>query len=466
VTRAATALDELLDRPAWAQRDALVAGEVGVVELVTATLDRIEAVDADLHSFTHVDRADALAEARRLDGFRRSGAAPGPLFGVSVSVKDLFHVARMPTTAGSLVFRDLVADEDSVHAARVRAAGAVVVGKTNTPEFGVFPRTVNRLQPETVNPWDRGRISGGSSGGSAASVAAGLTPIAVGSDAGGSVRIPAALCGVAGMLPSRGLVPRHGGVVGTLLFSTAGPVAADVRDLATLLQVLAGPLAADPFAWTTRPRDVLSALDAGLAGIRVQWLATTGVADVDPRVPGVAETAARELAAAEEAQLLPEPLELDAARWQEPFYAMMAADRYAAIGEPIFDDEERRAQLSEYGRTALERGRSVSGADYSRALAVRYAARAELVDLFTDRDLLLSPTTCVVAPRVSEDVRREPLIAFTNFCNLTGLPAATVPCGLVDGLPVGLQVIGRPGADGLVLRACRAFERLHPIERP
>jgi Asp-tRNA(Asn)/Glu-tRNA(Gln) amidotransferase A subunit family amidase len=458
--------DELLDAPAWRQREALLRGEVGVRELVAATLDRIGAVDADLHSFAHVDADAALAEADRLDRERGAGAEPGPLFGAAVSVKDLFHVAGMPTAAGSLVYRGTLAQEDSVHAARVRAAGAIVVGKTNTPEFGVFPRTVNRLQPETVNPWDRGRISGGSSGGSAASVAARLTPIAVGSDAGGSVRIPAALCGVAGMLPSRGLVPRHGGVVGTLLFSTAGPVAADVRDLATLLQVLAGPHPADPFAWTSRPPDLLRALDAGIADVRLQWLARTGVAEADSRVAGSARTAARELAAAEGAVLLPGAIELDAARWQEPFYAMMAADRYAAIGEAIDGDPGRRALLSDYGAAAFERARGVTGADYSRALAARYAARAEVLALFSACDLLVSPTTCVVAPRVTEEVRREPLIAFTNFCNLTGLPAATVPCGRVDGLPVGLQVIGPPGADALVLRACRAFERLHPVELP
>lgn len=458
-------LTDLLARPAWRQRAALIAREVSVLELVTATLDRIDHIDARMRSFVHVAHAAAAARARQLDSELAGGARPGPLFGVAVSVKDLFHVAGMPTTAGSLLFRDAVAEDDSVHAARLRLAGAVIVGKTNTPEFGVFPRTVNRLQPETLNPWDLERTPGGSSGGAGASVAAGLTPIAVGSDGGGSIRIPAALCGVAGMLPSRGLVPRHGGVGGTLLFSSAGPVAADIRDLASLLQVLAGPLDADPLAWTSPVPDFASELDRGVAGKRIRWLGSTGVAPVDPRVASVAEAAARSFEAG--AAIMDEtPVELDATPWQEGFYAIMNADRYATVGQRIYEDYATRALLSEYGEAAFARGRGVSGAQYSRALELRYAARRDLRQLFETTDLLLSPTTCVIAPRTSEEVRREPLIAFTNFCNLAGLPAATVPCGQVDGLPVGLHVVGRPGDDALVLRASRAFERLHPIVRP
>jgi Asp-tRNA(Asn)/Glu-tRNA(Gln) amidotransferase A subunit family amidase len=459
----AGAFGELLAGPAWRQREALLAGELSVVELVGATLDRIDVVDRDLHALVHTDREAALAAAARLDDERRRGAAPRMLFGTPVTLKDLFHVEGMPTTAGSLVYGRERERVDSIHAARLRAAGAVIVGKSNTPEFGVFPRTVNRVQAETVNPWDTGRTSGGSSGGAAASVAAGETPIAVGSDGGGSIRIPAALCGAAGMLPSRGLVPRHGGIGGTLLFSSAGPLATDVRDLAELLAVLAGPLEDDPLAWTAPPPELLAELDDGIAGIRVRRLAATGVADPDPDVAEAVAVSA-DLLVREAGLAEGEPAALDAARWQEHFYAIMSADRYASVGERIFASGERD-RLSKYGEEGLERGSRVTGAAYSRALETRFAARRELEQLFETTDLLLSPTTCVVAPRVDEPIERWPLVAFTNFCNFVGLPAATMPCGLVGGLPVGLQIVGRSGADALVLRACRAYERLRPIVR-
>lgn len=450
----------LLDAPAWRQRDAILAGDVSVSELVDATLARIDERDPDLRAFVHVAHDAARAAAREADAALRAGAEPGPLFGVSVSVKDLFHVAGMPTTAGSLLC-GAVAEEDSIHARRLRAAGAVIVGKTNTPEFGLFPRTINRVQPETVNPWDHARSPGGSSGGAAASVAAGMTPIALSSDGGGSTRIPAALCGLAGMMPTRGLVPRHGGIGGTLLFSSAGPTTADVRDMATMLQVLAGPFAGDPLALTAPPPDLLSGLDAGLDGVPMRWLGTTGVFEPGERLTAVVAEAARTLRVD-----LSDPAAIRADRWQEPFYAMMGADRYASVGTEAYDDEAARAKLSEYGLSHFARAREVTGVQYSRGLELRARARAEVLEAFGDAALLVSPTTSIVAPRTDEPIVRPPLIGFTNFCNYVGLPAATVPCGLLDGLPVGLQFIGRPGDDALVLRACRAWEREHAVVRP
>lgn len=438
--------------------------ELTAVELVQSALERIESTDALTRSFVHVDAEHALARAAELDMALSRGAEPGPLFGVPVSVKDLFHVAGMPTSAGSLLFKDVVATEDSIHASRLRVADAIIVGKTNTPEFGVYPRTVNLVQPETVNPWDLSRTSGGSSGGAAASVAAGLTAIAVGSDGGGSIRIPAALCGVSGLLPTRGLVPRHGGIGGTRLFSSVGPIATTARDLATLLQALAGPSRLDPLARADDPPDLLESLEAGVRGVTIAQLESTGVAEPDAGVLDAVTSGIDILVDAGASRR--RTVTLDAAAWQEGFYAMMAADRYATIGEQVCSDPAAEERLSDYGRQAFERGRAVTGAQYSRALEMRYAARQTVLDLFEAVDLLVSPTTSIVAPPTVEERDPGTLVGFTNFCNLVGAPAGTVPCGLVDGLPVGLQIVGRPGADALVLRALRAVERAVRLPRP
>ncbi|HEY4096488.1 MAG TPA: amidase family protein, partial [Baekduia sp.] len=160
------------------------------------------------------------------------------------------------------------------------------------------------------------------------------------------------------------------------------------------------------------------------------------------------------------------PTRIDAGAWQEAFYTMMGADRYASVGERLWSDPAAREQLSEYGHSHFQRAATFTGADYSRGLELRARARIQTLAAFGDAELLVSPTTAIVAPRTTDEIVRPPLIGFTNFCNYVGLPAATVPCGTIDGLPVGLQFIGRPGTDALVLRACRAWERLHPIVRP
>jgi len=192
-------------------RDAVAAGQVSAREITERTLARIHANDQSLHSFLTVDDEQALAEADEVDRRTAAGETPGPLWGVPFSVKDLYDTRGLRTTYGSRAFANHVPQADAVIVERARRAGAVLVGKTNTPEFGIYIRTVNDLQPETVNPWDHARTAGGSSGGAAASVAAGLTPIAIGSDGGGSVRIPAALCGLTGLKPSSGSIPRGGG---------------------------------------------------------------------------------------------------------------------------------------------------------------------------------------------------------------------------------------------------------------
>ena len=447
--------------PAWQLRDQIVSGARSPVEVVGAALDRIAALDDRLHGFITVAADAALAEARAREQALAAGQPPGPLFGVPVSVKDLYWTKGMTTTAGSLVYRDFVPEHDAVHVARLRAAGAVIIGKTNLPEFALFPRTVNRLLPECRNPWDLRRSPGGSSGGSAATVAAGMTPIALASDGGGSIRIPAALCGVYGLYPSNGLLPRHGGIGSTIMFSNAGPITRDVRDAAIMLSVLAGPDDRDPACWTDPVPDYLAGLDESAAGLRMRWVGDGGdVAGLDTRVVAAARDAAWAFGTA--GAVLEEAGQGFAAeRWMESFYTMLLADRYASIGQQLYANPATRGLLSEYGRSHFQRGSAVTGSEYSHALALRSSVIAHLRTLLGDADVLISPTVAAVAPAAGA-IDRGPLVAFTFCVNYAGFTAATLPCGLVNGLPIGLQIIGRPGSEALLLRISRVFEQARP----
>ncbi|HEY1640865.1 MAG TPA: amidase [Streptosporangiaceae bacterium] len=446
-------------RPAWQLREEMAAGQRSPVEVTEAFLARIAAADGRLHGFITVAADAALATAARLERERAAGQPPGPLFGVPVSVKDLYWTRDMVTTAGSLLYRDFRPAQDAVHVERLRAAGAVVIGKTNLPEFALYPRTVNRLTAECRNPWDLDRTSGGSSGGSAATVAAGLTPLTIASDGGGSTRIPAALCGAYGLYPSNGLLPRHGGIGATIMFSNAGPISRDVRDAALLLQALAGADPRDPASDRSPVPDYLAGLDEPVAGLRMHWTGDCGdVPGIDERAVTAARSAAGTFAGLG-AEVAEAAGGLAAERWMESFYTMLLADRYASIGQQLHTDPAARGLLSEYGRSHFARGAAVTGAEYSRALNLRSQVIAHLDGLLDGADVLLTPTVGGIAPAITGPIERGPLVAYTFIVNYAGFAAATLPCGFVDGLPVGLQVIGRPRSEALLLRVSRAFER-------
>ncbi len=454
--------DDLAWKAGWQLRELMVRGDLSPVEVVSYFLERIERLDPHLHAFITVARDDALAHARAAERIRASGAPAGPLFGVPVSVKDNLWTRGIRTTAGSVLYQDHVPSEDSVHVERVRRAGGIIVGKTNLPEFALFPRTLNRLTPECVNPWDLERTCGGSSGGSAASVAAGMTPLSVGSDGGGSIRIPAALCGVVGLHPSNGRVPRHGGIAGNPLFSGVGPITRDVRDAATLFGVLAGPDPRDPTAMPDPPPDYLRSLEDGVDGLRMLWVARPGdVPEVDPAVVAEAEGAAlgfAELGATVEAS--GESLGME--EWFDAFYVLMDVDRYASLGQRLYEDPSARGVLSQYARDHFARAAGITAVEYARASHARLRLIPRLNDLFGSWDVILSPTVGIVAPSVAGSIVRPPLVGYTFLVNFAGFTAATVPCGFVRGLPVGLHIVGRPNAEALVLRIARAFEQAHP----
>jgi Asp-tRNA(Asn)/Glu-tRNA(Gln) amidotransferase A subunit family amidase len=439
------------------------AKKLSPVELTEAVLERMDEVDPHLGAFITPTpqraREDATAaEARALRGERL-----GPLDGVPHSIKDLEPTAGIRTTGGSLRTRDHVPAHDSLVVARMRATGSPLLGKTNTPHAGYKDMTDNLLGPPTRNPWDRTRTPGGSSGGAAAAVAAGMGALAQGGDGAGSVRIPAALCGVVGIKPSNGLIPKwpSDDVFATL--ATAGPLTRTVTDAALMLDALAGPDRRDPTCIDRPPPDFVAACQRSVRGLRVAWSPDLGHATVDPAVAGIAASAAARFgdlgASVEEVSIT----------WGElareiivPTWGIHFAARLAGLAGTHPDWLE--PSLLAFVRDGQARGAT----DYRRLLA----RRADLYDrvrrTFDTYDLLLTPTMPVTAWPV--DGEPGPLfdrLPFTYPFNLTGHPAASVPCGVdPGGLPVAVQIVAGWHRDALVLAAAARFEELQPWPPP
>lgn len=451
--------------PAWRLRELVMGGALRAEDIAAALLLRIGRFDRGINAFLTLAGEAALAEARAVDRAVAEGRDPGPLAGVPVSIKDQFFTRGLRTTGGSRVFENHIPEEDSVYVERIRAAGGVILGKTATPEFGMYWRTVGLISDECRNPWDPRRTAGGSSGGAAAALAMGFGPLALGSDAGGSIRLPSAQCGVFGMLPSFGRVPRHGGFGSTMFFSSIGPMARDVRDAAMLLQVLADPMLDDPFCRSDAPPDYLVDLDAGIEGVSVGWWDNT-VAEgfSDPRVLKAVRAVAEKIAGFG-AHFAEKPVKLDTNGVDEAWRVIDFVDRHANLGQELERDPGRFALLTPYAQARFAWAAGVSGTDYSRAILRRARFIRSLDEAFGAHDLLLAPTIGVTAPVIDENdlTQRIPaLVSYTLPINFAGFCAASIPCGFVDGLPVGLQVVGRPNDEALVLRAARQFEIASP----
>ena len=461
--------DDLAFMPTTELRALIAAGEVSPVEATELYLSRIDRLDSRLNSYLTVTADEAIDSARRAEEAVARGDALGPLHGVPISIKDLELTRGIRTTGGSLAFADRVPDEDSVVVERVRAAGAVILGKTNTPEFGLLGHTQNLLGDHCRNPWNTERTTGGSSGGAGAAVAAGLCSLATGSDGGGSIRIPSSFCGVYGIKPTQHRVPLYGGAasMGAFnMFSQSGPMTRTVADSAVLLQVLAGHDPRDFASLRDTPQDYLAATERGVDGLRLAWSPDFGFGAVDPEVVEVTSSAARvfedlgcELGDAE--LILDEPF--------DPFWTLFSGivyGRYTAVLD------QHRDKLTDYALECMERGESLRASDYVSALGYVDVLKAQFADVFERYDLLLSPVMAVPAfpvgsPPSEIDGRSVDAFAgafpFTYPINMIGYTAASVPCGMSsDGLPIGLHVVGRPGDEATVLAASAAFERARP----
>jgi aspartyl-tRNA(Asn)/glutamyl-tRNA(Gln) amidotransferase subunit A len=441
------------------------------IEVLDECLAAVAARNPSINAFVHLDTEGARRSADAVDSAIAAGHDPGPLAGVPFGVKDLEDCAGMPTSFGSLLWKGRPpVPEDSVHVARMRAAGGVPVGKTATPEFGAVALTDTPAWGVTRNPWDPTRTPGGSSGGSAAAVAAGMVPMATASDGGGSIRIPASFSGLLGFKPSFGRIPHPGNQPSAT--SVFGVMVTCVADAARHLDVTAGPHDSDRLSLPVagvRYEQALANLD--VAGLRAAWSANLGFAVVDPEVVTIAESAAMELVAAAGLQQVSSPVTLgDPVRvWA----ANGVADLFIQLEKGMWPG--RAEEFSDYVRPQLSRCESVTVPQVARIWGARQRLDDELAALFGQIDVLLTPTTAVPAfaaewpmPSEIDGTKVHPAmnVPFTMLANLGWHPAASVPAGLTAaGLPVGLQLVCRRHADEVVLRLARLYEQARPWPR-
>lgn len=443
------------------------ARKVSPVEVTEALLARIERLNPPLNAFCTVTPEPARRAAKDAEISVMKGEPVGPLCGVPVSLKDLIFTRGVRTTGGSRLYEEFIPEEDAVAVERLKAAGAILLGKTNTAEFGHKGVTDNPLFGITRNPWRLACTPGGSSGGAGAAVAAGLGPLALGTDGGGSVRIPAAFSGIYGLKPSFGRIPSYPDFPATWqTLSHVGPLTRTVRDAALLLDVLAGPDDRDRHSLPAEPGPYLAACDAPVRGLSVAWSADLGYAAVDPEVARVAEEAAAVF------ETLGCHVEVVNPGWENPeqaFFTLVAAETYAGLADRF---DRWRDRMDPTLVRFLERGQAVTTVEYLRASARRAAFWQEVQVFLARFDLFLTPTLAVppfavesLGPRQIAGRRVSPLgwMPFTYPFNLTGQPAASIPAGFTaDGLPVGLQIVGRRHDDRTVLAASAAFEAARP----
>jgi aspartyl-tRNA(Asn)/glutamyl-tRNA(Gln) amidotransferase subunit A len=445
----ATALSALLD-----------AREITPLRLLEQTLARLDAFEPVLNAFTHVDRDGALAAARSATDRQAAGKRLGLLDGVPVSVKDNIFVAGLPARWGSLLFRDFVPDRDDVCVERLRAAGAVIVGKTTTPELAMLGRTDSRLSGITRSPWDPALTPGGSSGGASASVAAGVTPLAIGTDMGGSTRLPASYTGLLGMRPSTGRIPRRFGFPATAIdFQVIGPFARTVRDMRLLYDVLAGPDPRDPYS-----ERFSAAPDVSVGRrFRIGWFTSIGDESAVPEVAASVAAAVAGLAGANcEVAEVAAPFDLGALR---TFHAALTA---AAAARVVVRFPDRwRTETCDNVRSAAERGLAISAPDYVNALDALAAWRADVTTGWGDYDALILPTAAAPAWRAEDEAPPGLTPAtqgmFGAWINAAGLPGISVPGqSHPDGRPIGVQIVAPFGHDAVVLELAQRLETLAP----
>ncbi len=445
------------------------ARKISPLEVMEAVLARIDALNPKLNAYVTLAPESALEAARQATAALKRKATLPPLHGIPVSIKDLTPTKGLRTTWGSKIFEHHVPDEDALIVARLKAAGAIVVGKTNTPEFGAGGNTFNAVFGATRNPWNPALTCGGSSGGAAVALATGMGPLAQGSDTGGSLRIPAAFCGVVGFRTTPGLVPYHPKALAWDSIGVTGPMARTVADTAVMLSVIAGPDDRAPLSYDVDARQFLKALRApSIKGWRVAWTPDlNGLIPVDAEVARIAEDATRVF------RRLGARVEAACPDFSEVNEIVLATRGLAFVANHARHLPEWESQMQKGLVWNIKQGLSLTPPQIARGELARTELWHRVRTFMESRDLLVLPTVAVPPFPVEQpyptEINGKPLDNYTQWffltygITVTGLPAISVPCGFTkSGLPVGLQIVGRRRQEAAVLRAAAAFETAEP----
>ena len=440
------------------------SGEISPVEIIDAHLSRIRATEPVLNSFITVLADEAMTAARQAERDVRAGRYRGPLHGIPVGLKDLFNTGGVRTTSGSRIYDNYIPAQDCTVAARFREAGAILLGKLNMHQFAYGPTGENPDYGHMHNPWDPERVSGGSSGGSGSAAAAGQCTITTGSDTGGSIRIPAALCGIVGLKPTYGRVSRHGLTPLAWSMDHPGPMVRTVEDAAITMNVIAGHDPNDVASANLPVPDYTAALTGEIRGLRVGVPRQYMEAPLDPEVRQAVNSALEQMET-----MGAEVVEVEFPEFNDAAAistTMLMAEATACFRDLLASDGSR---LYEPVRLRLEAGLFISAADYLRAQQGRAVFDRAARRLLEDVDLLAGPTEPVTAPQLlqqqvlageQEIGTVAALTQYTRPYNITGFPAISVPCGFsTGGMPIGLQLAGRPFDEETVLRAAHAYEQ-------
>jgi amidase len=448
------------------------AKKLSAREVVAAHLEQIERVNPSVNAIVTLVAEQAVEAASQADEIQARGEPLGPLHGLPIAHKDLVETAGIRTTFGSPIFEDYVPAADAILVERIRRAGAITIGKTNTPEFGAGSQTFNRVFGATRNPYDLTKTCGGSSGGAAVALACGMIPIADGSDSGGSLRNPAAFCGVVGLRTAPGRVPHSARGFAWSTLMVHGPMARNVRDAALLLSVMAGPDSRCPISISEPGSRFAQPLDRDFRGVRVAWFRNMGGVVFDPRIVAAVNAQRRVF---EDLGCIVEEIEPDWSGVDEA-YNIFRAWGFSALAMDV--PPEYHDQLKDTIQWEIKRGSKVTGADLARAEILRAAAWDRMRVFGQTYEYFIAPSTQVPPfdleqPYVTEiaGVKMNTYIDWMKCCYLISMlesPSMSVPCGLTpEGLPVGFQIVGRHRDEFSVLQLAQAFESSRPaIPRP
>ncbi len=446
--------------------------EISPVEITQLYLNRIEKLDSHLNSYLLLTADLAIEQARKSENDLMTGADIGPLHGLPISVKDSQMTKGIRTTLGSIALKDNIPTKDAAIIEKVKKAGAIILGKTNLPEFGAVGTCENHLGDDGRNPWNTSYTPGGSSGGAAAAVAAGLCALATGGDGGGSIRIPASFCGIYGIKPSQGRVSGFSGVESETpmpnIFGQPGPLSRTVADSALLLNVIAGHDPRDPTTARKPVPDFMSSINKDIKGLRIAWSPNYGFASVDQEVIDVCYKAAMIF------EQLGCQIEETSLKLESPYDAygpIYELDAYMSYGQYY---QSHKDKLTHFAKYFIESGSRISAPELSQALGLIEVLKSKINTFFSEYDLLISPTLSVAGIPIGEfpsEIAGKPSYPhkyfgfhpFTYPINAVGCTAASIPAGFSsEGLPIGLHIVGRKWEEETVFAASAALEKANP----